>query len=106
MVKKFWLKRSNLPSNPTQRGMVEVTLRWREASGFGMKQLQKTVKANDILEGGKWEQFVPEFLEVYEAPKVEAPKEYDEPKAEETASDAPTGKTTTKNVNKPAKGKK
>lgn len=91
--KKFWMKRSLVPTDPPAQAMQTVTLRWREPAAFGAKQCQKTIGPNDVLEGEKWEQFVPEFLEPVS-----------EEKEEKAEYEKPSGKTTTKTAG--AKGKK
>jgi len=120
--KKFRMKKSLVPSDPSLRGKVEVTMRWREASRMGARQLQKTIGPDDILEGDTFEQFVPEYLEeVVEVEKAVVPKvEKDEPKADEPNADEPNvdepkadepkveetkasdggGRTTTKTINR------
>lgn len=72
-AKKFWIKRANLPLDKNKRKMVTTTLRWKEEDKtrmvggvYGQVLKNKTIGADDVVEGDHFEQFVKEgILEPY-----------------------------------------
>lgn len=109
--KKFRMKKALRPADPSMNGLCDVTLRWRESSPMGSRQLQKTIGPDDVLVGEQWAQFVPEFLEEIVPEKKTKAVESDESKDDEKSGaedeggkkakePKPSGKTSTRTISR------